>query len=78
MILRGCYEIGTVAHKVDGPRFRAAQITSEFTTSRTGEGARPSMIQLELVPQELVVDLVVELDFRSLYDGPEQACAAVG
>ena len=34
--------------------------------------------RLELVPQELVVNLVVELDLWRLNDGPEQAGAAVG
>src|SRR5690348_6924612 len=32
---------------------------------------------LELVPEELVVDLVVELDFRGLDVSPEQPWAAV-
>jgi hypothetical protein len=36
------------------------------------------ILLLELVPEELVVDLVVELDFRGLDEGSEQAGAAIG
>src|SRR5579864_7943878 len=34
--------------------------------------------RLEPIPQELVVDLVMELDFRRLNDGSQEARAAVG
>ncbi len=44
----------------------------------TGEACRERHEVLELAPEELVVDLVVELDFRALDDGAQQAWAAVG
>jgi hypothetical protein len=35
-------------------------------------------ISLKQIPQELVVDLVVELDFRGLYKGAQQPWTTIG
>jgi hypothetical protein len=42
------------------------------------EALMPGRPVLELVPEELVIDLVVELHFLGLDEGAEQARAAIG
>src|SRR6185437_14296316 len=66
--------IRTLGLKPPYPRLRRHDLKS--CPSRSWYSLR-SCGTLELVPQELVVHLVVELDFRSLHDGPEQARATV-
>src|SRR4051812_6701518 len=56
----------------------AASRESQYSAQGSPNGLRTApLLKLELVPEELVVDLVVELHFLRLHDAAEEARAAV-